>query len=289
MAKGKFSDTNLTKVATLSGGVWSAELPLENLKDDSRFVGAPARCEDCHDLAKSQFQLRLPEPRTVNFLAALFHTLSLSAKYRITATADDDGSFADPVLATGWQFVFPSVYDPFDLEYGVDNWFTGTLAETEVDLVPRNLWIPVPEVLAQRIRFEFDDTANETGWFDIGGLWTTSSFSPEINFDRGRDLGLTPRDQPDEAPSGRIFHEERDPRRVLSITYGMLKQAEVQRFFDAGLRARSSRPVIFIPDSDDPAAMMREAFPATLAQPPGARFSYPSLNATALNLKEILA
>ena len=289
MAKGKLTDDKLTRSATLSGAVCAAELPLDNLKDDSRFVGAPARFIDCDDISTTRFDLTLPEPRLVNFLAPLFHTMTRSALYRITACPEDDPDLTDLVLDTGWQFVFPSVYDPWDLEFGVDNGFDGALSQSDLDLVPRHMWAPQPEMLAQRIRFEFDDRTNEQGWFDIGGLWTASAWSAEINYDRGRDLTLIARDQLDEAPSGRVFAEERLPRRQLAITYGMLATAEAQRVFDTGLRARSSRPVIFVPDSDDQASMLREAFPATLGPPPGAKFIYPSINATALTLKEILA
>ena len=114
-------------------------------------------------------------------------------------------------------------------------------------------------------------------------------FSPLINFDRGRDLSVQARDLVDEGPSGRLFGEARTPRRVMTANYSNLEDAEAQRFVDAAMRAGTTRTVVFLPNTDDPAGLMREAFPAVFSALPGARFGYPGLNASALVIKEILA
>jgi len=475
MAQGKLIDGNLTALATLSGGAWSGSWPLNNLKDESNYVGAPARCTDCTSLANSQFEILLPEPRLVSVMALLFHTMSLGALYRVKASSEDstqnyvansnalvhnttwqmysvatgfasdwwgyvendpavvapDGAVsalkvvplatsgasaglvlrnnamaavtlgqpykpswwvyypAGPALTfavnndlnagvafnvlpsplwqripfstftktggasfydlevvlypsgavptnpaypfwvwgpqlepgsamtsyypnpaglaastrpagymdswqtydlnTDWQYVFPSIFDPLDLEFGVENFITGTVASAEIDLIKRHRPIIFPEVLARRIRIELDDRANPAGFFDVGGCWVGGGFSPAVNFERGRDLSVMPRDVVDEAPSGRLFAEERDPRRKLEISYQMLTDPEMRRFVDAGLRARTTRTVLFLPDTDDEAQLIREFFPAVFEQPPGGKLFYPGLNSTALTLKEILA
>lgn len=290
MAIGRFSDSNLTAAATLSGGAWPvAGLGLNNLKDDQDYIGAPARCADNTSLANSKFEVLLAEPRLVSLVVLLFHTMGRSAKYRITISTAADPTYAAPLLQTAWEWVFPSIFDPVDLEFGLDNFWDGAVSASELDLYPRNLWAPFAEVLAERIRIELDDRNNAAGYFDIGGCWIASGWSPTFNFERGRELAVNARDVIDEAPSGRFFAEERTPRRQLAVSYEMLSDAEAQRWVDAGMRARTTRTVLFAPDLDDAAALMREGFPGVFERPPGARFTYSRVNSTAITFKEILA
>jgi hypothetical protein len=287
MALGKFSDTNLALAATLQGTV-SPILPLANMQDEQRYVTRPARFASV-DLARSQFEVVMPDVSLVSLVGLLFHSMTLEARYRLTIADLGDTTYSAPLLQTDWEYVFPSIYDPVDLLWGAENFWAGTLTEAEIDLVPRHLWIPFDEVLASRIRVELNDHTNPAGYFDVGGLQVISGWSPLINFDRGRELAVLSRDLLDEGPSGRIFGEERTPRRQLTLNYSNLEDGEALRFVDAALRARTTRTVVFLPNTDDPAGLMREGFPANLASLPGAKFGYPGANASALVLKEILA
>lgn len=288
MALGRIADINLAKVATLSGGTWSAGLPLTNIQDESRYVGAPARQLTPTVLAASNFDVVLPTSKAVDLVAVLFHTLSLNAKYRLTM-AGPDGNLATPVYATGWAAVYPPIFDAEDLEFEDDNWFTGQLATEDLDLYPRHLWISLDTALITgAIRLEFDDATNAAGYFDLGGLWLARTWSPDFNFERGRELALDARDQKDEAPSGREFSEERIPRRRLTVSWSRLQDDEARRFFDAAARARSTRTIIFAPDISDPKSALREAFPATFGSLPGAAFTYAGLNRSSATFREII-
>ncbi len=288
MDVGRFSDTNLILSATLAGGDWLAGFPLANLQTDQDYISAPARCPDATDLTKSRFEVVLDEPTVVSFLAILFHTLSIGARYRLRATTAADTTYAAPLLNTGWQWVYPPIYDPLDLDFGVDNFISCTLSAAERALYPPHLWIPFGEVLADRLLVEFDDQENEAGIIDIGGAFLTADFSPTINFDRGRDLAVKPRSLLDQSPSGQVFAERRAAERELSVSYSNLTDDESWRFVDAAMRADITRTVIFIPDSHDQASLLREAFPARFGKVPGARTGWPGLGATAFTLQEIL-
>lgn len=291
MQKGRLSDLNLFIGATIRGpaGGWSSAWPLANLIVEGDYKGAPARCVMPTDLTKSWFEIEFEEPTIVEMPALFFHTLSLGARYRITVTTLADTAYAAPLLQTDWTYVYPSLYDPEELEFGADNSFAGTLPADQLDLYPRHLYAPIDEALGQLLRVEIDDQENPAGFFDIGGAWGASGFSPEMNFDRGRDLKVIARDQIDEAPSGRQFAEERDGRRELTVSWSNLSDDEARRFVDLSMRSRATRTVLFVPDVDDPAALIREAFPATLGILPGARFGWPGMGASGLTLKEILA
>ncbi|CAN5643384.1 hypothetical protein BH10PSE5_BH10PSE5_19550 [soil metagenome] len=289
MALGKFSDLNLAKTAVLSGGTWAASLPLANMKDDARYVGAPARCPDCTSLAKSKFYVTLETTRSVSLVMLMFHTMSPGGLYRVSGIGPG-GSWLTPDLQTAWTPVFASLFDSHELEYEEENWFTGQLPSSEQDLYPRHCTALFEPVLISDLMIEINDVVHPDGFFDIGGLWVSSTWSAEMNFQRGMDLTMESRDQQDEAPSGRVFTEERTPRRYVTVTYDASNTAEARRWIDAGARARSGRTVIFIPDADDEAGRVRDAFPAMFGNKlPGARFNYPTLNPSTLTFKEIIA
>ncbi len=284
---GKVCDINLATAATLTAVGCSTDLPVTNLQEEGRYILAPARFEHLADPVLRQIDIVLETPSPVSLLALFFTTFSLGARYRVTI-AEPGGTIAAPAYDSGWLQVFPSVYETDDLPWEHPGCWMGQLSTDEIDLYPRHLWTPVPTTVASQIRYRFDDALNEAGFFDIGGLFVADAFSPVINFERGRDLAMASRDLVDEAPSGRNFVESRQPRRQLSVNWAALATAEAYRLFDAGARARTSGVVVFVPDTDDPASLMREAFPATFEKPPAPRFTYERLNAVAATFKEIL-
>ncbi len=289
MALGKVTDINLARTAALTGGpTWSTDLPLANLVTDDRYVAAPARQLDAANLEGCWFEAELAAPRAINFLALLFHTLSLAARFRLTVRGIG-GTWDEPALQTDWTDVYGRIFDSSALEWEASNWWTGQITEEEIDLFPRHLWVTPAPVLATALRIEIDDVTHPDGWFDVGGLWIASSWSPAFNYERGRSLTLKARDQVEEGPSGRRFNEERDPRRQLAVTYAGLTTSEAYRWFDAAARARVTRPVIFMPDADHEPTRVRETFPANFEQPPGPRFTYEHAHQLAATFSEILA
>ncbi len=290
MALGRIADQNLALTATLTGGAWSAGLPLANLRDDGRFISAPARQATPATLANSQFDATLALGRSIDLVALLFHTFSLTAKYRVRVSAPG-GSMAAPVFDSGWKSVYERLFDSLNLEWDSPNWWTGQgSSEEDVALYARHLWVSLPSpVLASVIRVEIDDAAALGGYFDIGGLWIARSWAPRINFERGRQPELNARDQTEEGPAGRLFPDERTPRRRHRLTWKRLSDAEAQRLFDAGARARTSRTVLILPDLTDPAVMLREGFPAVFDPPPRPTYRHDGLNEVEAGFKEIIA
>lgn len=217
-------------------------------------------------------------------------SMSLSARYRVTI-AGPGGSFAAPVWTSGWTNVYARIFDSLNLDWSDPNWWTGQGSdEDDISLYARHLWVVLPEqVLAKSVRVEIDDAANPAGYFDIGGLWLTLSWAPRINFERGRQPSIEPRDQSEEAPAGRLFPDERTPRRRLRLTWKRLADAEAQRLFDAGARARTARTILVLPDVADPSVMIREAFPAVFDPPPTPTYRHNGLNEVEAGFKEIIA
>lgn len=287
MRIGRFSDDNLALTATLSGGTWSGALPLNNLKDETRFISAPARQLEPADEESAMFEAVLARSRTVNLIGLMFHTMGINAEYRVTI-APPAGTLAAPSYEGDWTPVHTRLFDSEALAWEDENWWTGEASAEEVSLYTRHLWIDLsPGVPASAVRVELRDP--DAAYFDIGGLWIAAAWSPRFNFDHGREVGMDARSLADEAPSGRVFHEDRPSRRRVSVTWSMLDKAEAYRLFDAGQRCGTRRPVVFLPDPGDAVSLIREAFPATFEKPPaprlGRRFNH-TLSAT---FKEIIA
>lgn len=288
MALGKFADRNLAKTATLGGGAWSAAFPLANLQNDKRFVTAPARCLTPAVLADSQFEADLGTARPVDLVALLFHNMRPGAKYRLTLRGAL-GTFDAPALQTDWLDVYGRAFDSASLLWEDENWWLGTVADEDLDLYRRHKFIAVETTVAIGIRVELDDQDNPDGFIDVGGLWISGSWSPSINFDRGRDLRLLPRDLVDETPSGRLVGEARISRRQLSVTWSNLSSAEAYRLFDGSARGRAMEMIILVPDIESETSLAREAFPAVFSQAPPVRFAHEHINSVAGVFKEILA
>ncbi|MNU42674.1 hypothetical protein D3C71_314390 [compost metagenome] len=286
-ALGRFSDENLALTAVLTGGEWSAALPLANLQDDASFVGRPARQLTPADPTKARIEATLLRERTINLVAVLFHTFSQAAEYRLTiANAAEDLDAVAP--AVDWTPVHGRMFPSVNLPWEEPNWWTGAARPEDLLLFPQHLWIVLkPGVLASKIRLELRDADRD--YVDVGGLWIGSAWSPAFNFDHGRELGLDARSLSEEAPSGRLFHEDRAGRRRLTVTWSMLSGDEATRLFDAGARCGTRRPVLMLPDVDDPVIMMREAFPANFEKPPAPRRGRPHQQTVAATFKEIIA
>ena len=287
MALGQLVDINLALDANLSGAECLPDLPLGNVLL-GQYVQRPARFADATDLAGTQFEAELAWPQQINLVGLIFHTFSRSARYRLTI-AGADGDLDAPVYQTEWTPVIPRLWASADLDWGALNWWTGQPLSRDLALYPPHLWIPLPTTLCGRLRLEFDDATNEAGWFDIGGLIIAKGWTPQINFERGRQLSITARSLSEEAPSGRDFDEVRRGRRGLAVTWAMLAKSEAQRFADITARVGTTGVVVFLPDVDDPSSLLREAFPAKFTTPPAPTFGWDGLHTVSATLKEIIA
>lgn len=302
-ALGQIADSNVMAFSTIGGGVWSSALPLANILNNAkaaapRHIGAPARCLQVANLSASRFDIVMDRVRGVSLVGLLFHTLSLDALFRIR-TADLTGSLDAPDWISDWRPVYGPLYDSADLPWEAPNWWSGQIEQDDLDLYPRHLWIPTqldgqpiddpqPRVCG-KIRIEIDDHLSSAPWFDVGGVFIASTFSPVMNFDRGRTVGLEARSRVDEAPAGRRFPDNRRARRVHNVSWSFLTKAEAWKFFDASVRAGSTAPVLFIPDAGDELSLPREAFPGFIEKAAEPRFVREGEHVVTATIKEIIA
>lgn len=294
MALGKLATRNLLPFLTLGGTAGSVALPLANLMVNAlaispRHLTRPMRQTNIASLAANVIEITFDKPRSIDLVGILFHSLSLGAKYRITV-AGAGGSLAVPVWQSPWTKVHPRRYSSMSLRWRDPNLWGGQALVSDLDVFRRHRFISLsPSLIASAVRIELDDRNNAAGFYDIGGLWISSSWSPEINFERGRRAGLQARDRVEEGPSGRRFSERRQPRRTMDATWAGLTKAEAYRLFDDCARVGTTGMVIFAPDVDDISGSAREAFPATFARLVEPQFNHERLHQAAIILEEVIA
>ncbi|MCY1648188.1 hypothetical protein OVA11_14280 [Caulobacter sp. SL161] len=287
---GQLIDVNIALDATLTGGDCLPTLPLSNLQIPAgEYLKSPARFVDATDLDGTQFEAELPWAQSINLIALLFTTLSRTALFRLTI-AGADGDLDNPIYQGEWTPVVPRLWQSSSLDWGAPNWWTGQPLARDLDLYPRHRWMPLPaRTLCKRLRVELDDRDNPDGWIDIGGLLIGLGWSPWRNFDRGRQRELIVRSLIEETPSGRLITEARRPRRQQRVTWSMLTAADADRITDASIRASDTGVVFFVPDLGDPASLLRDCFPATIALHPQPTLGFPGLHTATATFREVIA
>ncbi len=294
MALGKLASRNLLQYLTLGGTAGSAALPLSNLMANAvaaspRHLTQPMRQTNIASLAANVIELTFDKPRSIDLVALLFHSMGLGAQYRLTV-AGAGGTLAAPIYQSPWTKVHPRRFPSMSLKWRDPNFWGGQALVSDLDVFRRHRFIPLsPALIASAVRIELDDRSNSAGFYDIGGLWISSTWSPALNFERGRTLGLQARDRVDEGPSGRRFSERRQPRRTMNVTWAGQTKAEAYTLFDDVARVGTTRMVIFIPDVDDIIGSPREAFPATFAKLIEPQFTYEHQHMVSAALEEIIA
>lgn len=267
MASGLISDFNSASAsagASVAGGRWSPPLPASNLLTQ-RYLAQPARQLEPTAPDAAQFIVTLPAPLYAVVFGLLFHTLTGAATRRVTCFGPGGGV----VYVADWA---PVIVD----------------APFSPDPYAHHAWIQLaPTAPVSAVRVELLDPGQ--AWYDVGGLWIGEGWSPRLNFDYGRELGVVSRDQVDETPSGRLIADRRTPRRELTVSWTRLSEIEAYRLYDGGVRARATGGVVLQPDPGDRASMTREAWPAVYSTAPKVRLGYDGQHTVTATLREIIA
>jgi len=179
--------------------------------------------------ASTRLAVVLPKPVLTQCAAMIGHTCTTDAMIRVTGYADVDLTETVDGADTGWVDVFPPYTIPEALPPEHPNWMTGRLTEEEMERLPR-VWFHVfdrPKFVHAWL-YEFDDRYNPNGVLDIGRLWQSPAFQPELNFtvadasDGWQDEGS----QTVRSAGGTVFSREEAVYRAASFTLAHLKKQE---------------------------------------------------------------
>ncbi|HJW23753.1 MAG TPA: hypothetical protein VJ576_02555 [Rhodocyclaceae bacterium] len=276
---------NRADEATLSGGAWSAGLPLDNLK--TRFLGEVARSADAA-LASTLFQAVFVRQRMVRIVAIIGHTMSGVAQYRLRLWSD--AGKTQLTADTGWQFVWPAIYPPTALEWEFDEFWDGTIQEE--DRIGLTWTLPI--VLAQPqlatvIQLEFNDTGNTAGYIDIGRLFVAGEWQPVMNHSYGASLGYEDETGIEKALLGVKHFDGRRPYRVAQFAVEHMSVDEgLSRPFDMQRRQGISKEVFYMYDPEDTVHLLRRAFLGRLRKLSPLEFPYFDNTRTQFEIEEIV-
>lgn len=285
MARIQFSVENRGDLATLSGGSWQPSLPLANLQQTD--LSVPARSVDAL-LASTRVDVDFGNTTTlVRLVGVMKHNLGTAALYRITGGTVAGGS---DLYDSGWLDVWPRIYSFADLDFEEPNWWTGQISDADAALYPIKLLHDLGgNYLVRYWRIEFDDTANADGYAEFSRLWMGPIWSPTIGYAWGAKLGWEPRDRAVETRSGRRYGERLPSRRLFSLTFDQLTDAEAYgRAIDMQRRLGSEGEVVVIPDPDDTGQRHRRDILARIKQADGVAEAFLDIQQAGFVMEELL-
>jgi hypothetical protein len=244
----QFSYNNWSDAATLSGGSWLAALPLVNLQN--RLQSLVARSTDATAPA-TQFAIDLGNTSTiVSIIGLVRHNFSTAATYRITGGTTPGGS---DIFDTGTLAVWPPIYLPGDLEWEMNNWWTGIVDPAVAALYPVNLWVFTGGMtLARYWTVIIVDTTNTAGYVQIGRLWMGQSWQPQRSFAWNATLGWEARSIEEQSLGGVLYFDQRPSARIFDLQMNAMTNVDgFGNALDMQRIVRNDGEIVVIPDSDD--------------------------------------
>ncbi|WP_311948963.1 hypothetical protein [Halomonas piscis] len=176
---------NHAGAAALSGGGWSANMPLAHLADPAFAVAAESVDADP---ANTQFDLTFPRFLPVGVIALASHNLTVDAEWRVRLWRDTAAT--DLSWDSGWMMAWPSVYSSSELEWEYDNFWLGTVDEAQRgDFTALTTHFADEVQIVRRVTVEISDTANPDGVIRLGRAFVGDTWQPEYNAAYGIQYG----------------------------------------------------------------------------------------------------
>ncbi len=278
---------NRVDSAALSGGAWTAGLPLANVKN--RVLGKFARTQDAQP-SSTWLDIDLGIARNIRALAVVNHNFSLAAKYRLRGA--DVSDFSTVIYDTGStpKDVWPVVFPASALDWEDDNWWSGRYtAEQITGYTPTLTMLAESNVIARYWRLQIFDADNAAGYLQFGRIFIGPVWQPALNMSYGASLAWETKTEVQEARSGAEYFDVRVPYRVQQFTLDWMKQDEAfSQAFELFRRAGIDKELLWIHDPDDTVHAIRRRFLARLRTLSPIEYPYPLINKTAFEIKELL-
>lgn len=254
---------------SLSGGSWSASLPLNNLKDPK--VTKVARSASTAE-AHTQFLIDLGTTRSVKLLALIYSTLSPLATVRYKVMQDSAGT---------------------NVAYDTDINSVAHNVLTSEDLISwrPNVFAILPDGVSGRyIQVLISDTSNSNGYVEIGRCLVMSGWSPDVNIDFGTSMQYAHNTTVESNVGGSRVYDRRSPAR---ITIGKLSALNKEEAHNGVLEMQRKLGIdqelffVYDPDETDFYAQQR-SYLATLEEISPLEDPYVDNHSWGFKLREVL-
>jgi hypothetical protein len=208
--------------ATVSGGSWSAELPIENLA--ARQPSLVARSTNA-DPADTRFIADFGDPKPVSFLALLRHNLTQNGRWRVTLS--QDAAFEDVVHDSGVIDIWPTI-QPFGQGlWGEFNWGGRLLADEAVTYGIAAFELIAQPVIARFVLIELIDPQNPSGYLEAGRLLVGPAWRPSINLQYGWSIEQVDTSRRVKSRGGQTYVDVQPKYRRLRFSIDYLERDEM--------------------------------------------------------------
>lgn len=277
---------NRVDEGTLSGGSWTAGLPLTNLQN--RQVQKVARSTNA-TLASTKFDVNLGAAKPIGVLALVVHNISVLGKVRVTGA--DNAAFTSPVYQSAWIDVWPGNMIPQSLlEWEEDNFWLGTLtAEARAGFQSPFIHILPSVVSLQYWRVEIDDTLNSASYINIGRLFMARGWTPTMNYSYGATIAYDDQTPVETSLSGAEFFDQRSKYRVMNFDLRYITGTEAYSYaLELQRVAGISGEVLVVPDPADTVNQPLRAYVGRLKQLGRVTAYLPDTFSVNFEIKELL-
>lgn len=281
---------NFADTATLDGGAYEVDLPIENLQNQR--LGRVARTTDATE-ASTVIEIDFGVERRVDAIALGVPNISPGAQYRITSY--EESGMTTEVYDSGVKSLPGVVVDSLDLEWEDPGFWYGI--NTEQLLVEFGTWIieVIPDASAGDAhkrwwKIEIFDEDNADGYLDFSRLLAGRAYRPAINYSEDNSFGLSELTDVSESLGGHRTYFERGLRRTLRLAFptGSSWDQAFNDIFRMMVKARTSRQVFVITDYEDTEFLQERSFLATFKQVPAIQQLLVDRSATLVDLEEVL-
>lgn len=253
--------------AALSGGSWTAGLPLANLK--KRQLAQVARSTNTAQ-SSTTFTLDFGQPRPIRLIALIAHNCSLSAmaRFEIAEDAGFSTRFYDETVEV-WTGLLTAPWSLDDLEWEDDRFWLGGLDDEDIAGLTATSTHVLPDARVGRyLRITILDEGNQNGFVQLGRVFAGPAVSPRINYAWGGMLGYEFATAIEATLSGAEFFDPREGIRVFRFGLQHLQSDEAYGTFLQMVRERGVHGEVFVvPDPTDGFNGLQRNFLGRLRQP----------------------
>lgn len=246
-----FGYGNRVDGATVSGGSWSATLPITNLQ--SRLISKIARTTNAQTASTLiNVDLGASPAYAIGCVGLVAHNISSSGTVRVRGSSDS--GFATSTYDSGWLSVWPSgVIPPALLEWENTNFWLGTLSEqARAGFKSPYITYNSARTIARYWRIEISDTTNSDGYVQIGRLFMSDVFQPTYNYGWLSSLGYADPTTISRSLGGEEYFDQASRYRTFKAKLEWLTATEAHAsWLEMQRLVGTSGEVLVIPDLDD--------------------------------------
>jgi len=143
--------------------------------------------------------------------------------------------------------------------WGYTGFLWGNLPAAVYDTYSKDGWVSVPRVRTGSMEVEISDSGNPDGFLGFGWLYAGAALRLNINYAMGQRDVAVPNSSITRTPGGYVFVEPGQPSRRIEVPLDYIDYAAGQQeiLFDMAMRAQHHGPILWLPDTADPALCFR--------------------------------